>query len=74
MKNKKEVLLDAKKKKKDRSNQQKIKKIKNPEHVLFGSFFQNHEFTKLRPKKNHEIARITNCEITKFEDPLYLTF
>ena len=27
---------------------------------------------KLMPKKNHEFARIMNCEIMKCEDPLYL--
>ena len=26
---------------------------------------------KLMPEKNHEFARIMNCEIMKFEDPLY---
>ena len=29
------------------------------------------EFTKLSLKMNHEIARITNSEITKCGDPLY---
>ena len=41
-------------------------------------FFQIHEmagiFTKLCLKQNHEIAGITNCEITKCGDSLYYVF
>ena len=41
----------------------------------FQFFFQIHEmagiFTKLMPKLNHEMAGITNCEITKCGDLLY---
>ena len=48
---------------------------KNPEKkFFFGFFFQIHEmaeiFTKLVPRPNHEMAGITNSEITKCGDLL----
>ena len=42
---------------------------KNPKKYFFLDFF--FKIMKFGLKQNHEIAGITNCEITKCGDPLY---
>ena len=49
------------------------KNLKKKYKIKFSSKSWNgEEFTKLRPEENHKIAGITNCEITKCQDPLYM--
>ena len=49
---------------------QKKERKKKKSNFLF-SFFK---IMKFGQKQNHEIAGITNCEITKCEDPLYILY